>query len=544
MVEQETGALLTREANDDEDRLARAISAYVRAEFKAPVDVVTSFIDLILEDAAREDLKAYRADLHTMKAASIKLEATVTRLLDAATSRQSLADRQLNTFTSELRHALRTPITAIMGYGELLLEEAREEGFASLLETLDSLLAAARRLLGNIDSMVEFIHSGSIVSRVDTAGSPGEQSDIVEQAISTLRSVFAEVPHVEARVTGFILIVDDNPSSLDLLTHRLERDGHRVGSCSDGETALRATATENFDLILLDLLMPGINGIEVLRRLRENPRTADTPVVMMSGVDATDSIVRSIEAGADDFLVKPLDPVLLRVRLSAILERKFLRDREAARVEQLRLEREKSERLLRSMLPLPIVERLRQGETVIADLYPTATILFCDIVGFTSIADRLPPGETIALLNTVFSRLDKLVAVHRLEKIKTIGDAYMVAGGLPRPRKDHVKAVVAMARQVAGAVAEAGTVCGEPLQIRIGIHTGPVIAGIISTDKVAYDVWGDTVNVASRMERTGVPGRIHITADIRAALGADQVCEALPPIDIKGKGPMETFLLT
>lgn len=530
------------ESDDDQEKVARAISAYVRAEFKAPVDVVTSFIDLLLEDAARDELKAYRTDVETMRSAGIKLSETVTRLLDAASSRQSLAERRLGSFTAELRHALRTPITAIMGYAELLVEEAREDGLTSLLETVEALLAAARRLLSSIDAMVEFIHAGSIVSR--TGVEAGEGSGVVEQAISTLRSVFAEGASDEPRVTGSVLLIDDNPSSLDLLTHRLEREGHSVCACSDGEAALRATQNLDFDLVLLDLLMPGINGIDVLKRLRDDARTAAIPVVMMSGVDATDSVVRSIEAGADDYLVKPLDPVLLRVRLSALLERKFLRDREVARTEQLRLEREKSERLLRSMLPLPIVERLRRGETVIADQYPSATVMFCDLVGFTEIAGRLSARRTVALLNTVFSALDDLSAAHGLEKIKTIGDAYMVAGGLPRRHADHTAAVAAMALKVPETVRQAGQLHGEPLETRIGIHTGPVIAGVISTDKLAYDVWGDTVNVASRMERAGTPGRVHVTAEVRAALGEDHGYEALAPIDIKGKGLMETFLLS
>ena len=530
--------LVTSRAEGDQEGLAKAISAYVRAEFKAPVDIVTSFIDLLLEDANKAGLGALRTDLETMKAAAVKLGETVSRLLDSAVSRQSLAERQLETFTAELRHALRTPITAIMGYGELLLEEAREEGLTSVLETLDALLAAARRLLGSIDAMVEFIHAGSIVSRV------GDQSEIVEQAISTVRSVFAEPAVLEPRVTGSILLIDDNPSSLDLLTHRLEREGHIVCPCSDGDAALRATGNVDFDLVLVDLLMPGLNGIDVLKGLRSEPRTAAIPVVMMSGVNATDSIVRSIEAGADDFLIKPLDPLLLRVRLSALLERKFLRDREAARTDQLRQEREKSERLLRAMLPRPIVERLRRGETVIADHHPSATVMFCDLVDFTALAGRLPAGRTVALLNSVFSALDALTAASDLEKIKTIGDAYMVVGGLTRTRDDHVAAVLTMARGVPEAVRQAGLNHGEQLAIRIGVHTGPVIAGVISTDKMAYDVWGDTVNVASRMERTGTPGRVHFTAEVRDALAGCATCEALPPIDIKGKGPMETFLLS
>ena len=527
----------------DDERLARAISAFVRAEFMAPVDIVSSFIDLITEDAVRDRLAAFEADLGKMKSSSDTLRDVVEGLLDTSASQRSLSERQLDDFTASLRHELRTPLTAIMGYGDLLLEEAREEGLPELVETLDSLLAASRRLLGGIDSMIEFIHSGSLTTTHGDVPGQLDAADAVEQAVATLRSVFAERPAMEARATGYLLVVDDNPSSLDLLTRRLERDGHRVCACDDGATALRLSTVESFDLILLDFFMPHLNGVDVLRQLRSSPDTAAVPVVIMSGADEVESAVRCIEAGADDVMQKPLDPILLRTRISALIERKTLRDREQAYVAQLRHERERSEALLRSMLPGPVVERLRGGETVIADHFDAATILFCDIVGFTTLASRLPAARTIALLNLVFSNLDALAKANGLEKIKTIGDAYLVAGGLPNPRPDHALAVARMAVAIPEAVAAAGRSSGEQLEARVGMHTGPVAAGVIGTDKFVYDVWGDTVNVASRMETHGVPGRVHVTEDVRVALGDAFLYEPLPPMTVKGKGAMQTFLI-
>jgi adenylate cyclase len=524
----------------DDERLARAISSFVRAEFRAPVDVVSSFIDLVVEDATREGLSAFEADLQIMKASSERLAAVVEKLLDSSMSQRSLSETQLDAFTASLRHELRTPLTAIMGYGELLLEEAREDGLANLVETLEGLLSAARRLLAGIDAMIDFIHSGSIT---ETHGDNGEVAAPVEQAVATLKAVFAERPTFEARATGYLLVVDDSPSGLDLLTRRLERDGHRVCACGDAETALHVSAIESFDLVLVDFLMPRMTGVDVLRQLRQSERTANVPVVIMSSADEVESAVRCIEAGADDVMQKPLDPILLRSRISALIERKMLRDRERAYVEQLRVERERSEALLRSMLPAPVVERLRSGETVIADHFDAATILFCDIVGFTALASRLPAARTIALLNHVFSNLDRLARSFGLEKIKTIGDAYLVAGGLPEERPDHALAVARMALSIPDAVAEAGRGAGADLTARIGMHTGPVAAGVIGTDKFVYDVWGDTVNVASRLERHGVPGRVHISEDVRAALGEAFRFEPLPPKMIKGKGSMQTYLL-
>jgi len=172
-----------------------------------------------------------------------------------------------------------------------------------------------------------------------------------------------------------------------------------------------------------------------------------------------------------------------------------------------------------------------------------ATILFSDIVDFTSLSTQLPADATVALLGEVFSRFDALAARQGLEKIKTIGDGYMVAGGVPDARDDHAVAVAEVALAMLDAVANMGLAATEPLQLRIGLHTGPLIAGVLGTHKFVYDVWGDTVNTAKRMESYGQPGRIHISAATREALGNAFRCEPRGLLDIKGKGPMDTYFL-
>jgi len=300
---------------------------------------------------------------------------------------------------------------------------------------------------------------------------------------------------------------------------------------------------ENYDLVLLDLMMPGMSGFEVLCRLKSDESTQHIPVIMISALDELDSTVRCIEAGAEDYLPKPFNPVLLRARINASLEKKRLRDREQAILAELRAEKERSEALLLNILPRQIVERMRQGETVIADHVNAATILFSDIVDFTSLSAELPADATVALLGEVFSRFDALAARQGLEKIKTIGDGYMVAGGVPEARDDHAVAVAEMALAMLDAVETMGLAPAELLQLRIGLHTGPLIAGVLGTHKFVYDVWGDTVNTAKRMESYGQPGRIHISAATREALGEAFRCEPRGLIEIKGKGAMDTYFL-
>jgi class 3 adenylate cyclase len=180
----------------------------------------------------------------------------------------------------------------------------------------------------------------------------------------------------------------------------------------------------------------------------------------------------------------------------------------------LQLEQERSERLLLNVLPAPIAARLKAGELVIADAFPDVTVLFADIVDFTRRSQRIGPAQVVAVLNELFSAFDELAQRHGLEKIKTIGDAYMVAGGLPNPQPDHAEAIAEMALAIRDEVARRTDPSGQPLQVRIGIDTGPVEAGVIGTSKFSYDLWGDTVNTASRMESHGVPGK-----DLPAAPG-------------------------
>jgi class 3 adenylate cyclase len=294
---------------------------------------------------------------------------------------------------------------------------------------------------------------------------------------------------------------------------------------------------------LLDIMMPGLNGYQVLERLKASPELRDIPVIMISALDEIDGIVRCIEMGAEDYLPKPFNPVILRARVEASLEKKRLRDREQAYLAQLRVEREKSERLLLNILPSAIAERLKEDQGVIAESFSEATILFSDVVGFTQMSALITPVELVYLLNEIFSSFDELATRHGLEKIKTIGDAYMVAAGLPERRADHAEAMAEMALDMQDALAAFNRARGTTLNIRTGINTGPVVAGIIGTSKFIYDLWGDAVNTASRMESHSTPGRIQVTAATFERLRHAYLFETRGTINIKGKGDMSTYFL-
>lgn len=209
----------------------------------------------------------------------------------------------------------------------------------------------------------------------------------------------------------------------------------------------------------------------------------------------------------------------------------------------LRYQKLQTERLLHNILPARIAERLKKAQSAIAESFDEVTVMFADIVGFTEISARRSATELVELLNLIFSKFDQLSELHGLEKIKTIGDAYMVVGGLPVPQSDHAEAIVEMALDMQKGVSEFNAETGEALQIRIGINSGPVVAGVIGTKKFIYDLWGDTVNTASRMESHGIPGTIQVTASTYELLRDKYIFTVRGPINIKGKGPMTTYML-
>lgn len=213
-----------------------------------------------------------------------------------------------------------------------------------------------------------------------------------------------------------------------------------------------------------------------------------------------------------------------------------------AQREALQREKEGSEVLLRNALPTPIIDRLKTGVPLIADAHDDVTVLFADLVGFTPLAAKMSPPAVLGVLNQVFTEFDRLAAAAGVEKIKTIGDAYMAVAGAPEPRADHLVAMADLA--LALQATQLPSPAGEVLRFRVGMATGPVVAGIVGTHKFAYDLWGDTVNVAARMESHGVAGRIQVTGEVARRLRNSYEFESRGLIDIKGKGPTPTYFLT
>ena len=526
-------------------RTELALVAYVRQELSAPAIAILGYAEILMDDAVQANRGELTDDLQRILDASWTLHRLILSLLDPAIIHRTDGSADLAEFRRTLRHDLRTPINAIKGYGEMLREDMADGSAETLVADLDKLLGEATLLLDRIDGLVTF--SGGDAPPSDGTGSAateiGVPARMVESLLKAVRPITAKEADLVAVQPSRILVVDDNASNRDLLTRRLQRQGHTVLEAEDGARALALVEKEALDLVLLDLMMPGISGYDVLALLKSDPRSREIPVIMISALSELDSIVRCIEAGADDYLAKPFDPILLRARVGSSLEKKHMRDREREILEALRIEKERSEQLLLNILPKAIVTRLNRGETVIADQLSDVTILFADLIDFTTLSSRLSAKDLVRLLNGLFSEFDRLALDLGVEKIKTVGDAYMLAGGLPEPRTDHAHAVADMALAMIEAVKRANCDLPTPLQMRIGIHSGDVVAGVIGTHKFVYDIWGDAVNIASRMESHGIANRIQVSAATHRHIHERFRLEPHGTVDIKGKGPMETFIL-
>jgi adenylate cyclase len=523
-------------------RLERALAAFVRQEFGAPIATITGLTEILIEDARRSRDDPLASDLGRIHSAGLLLQDQLSQVVGLATQGSLRATGDFAAVKAELRHNLRTPLNAIKGYSELIMEAARDTARQDLLADVGKLLGAAEQLLGQIDKLVNLTDAAGLVSP-ETAPLIGMPSrNLIDQIMQSIQPITPK-PRRDQSLSSRILVVDDMEANRELLSRRLSRDGHAVSTANDGHSALELLSKTEFDLVLLDLMMPDINGFDVLRRLKDDPAFRHIPVIMISALDEIDSIVRCIEAGAEDYIPKPFDPVLLGARIDASLERKRLRDREHAFTVELQAEKSKSDALLLNILPASVVERMRKGEVGIADRFPEATILFSDLVGFTNLASRSSPGQIIEILNNLFSSFDALAKRLKLEKIKTIGDAYMVAGGLPEEQPDHALAVADMALGMIEAVRQIGAQFGENLEARIGIHSGEVVAGIIGQHRFIYDVWGDTVNTASRLESSGLPNRIQISEATYQRVSDKFHCELRGPVEVKGKGAMLTYFL-
>jgi adenylate cyclase len=517
-----------------------ALSA-LRRKIRAPLHQIISYAEIIAEESGEEKHRAVSTGLSEIIVACESV-------LQITAGFQANAE-PVESFIEKLRKHLSEYCGKLLTLSEELQRNAPAERFASLQSDIKKLSEA----VGVFEKLANEITAAKILTLASSASVPNSgplSRQRTEDQPSPGKPALPPGSSEKAIRGGVVLVVDDDEGNRDVLSRRLLRDGCEVMLAETGRQALRMARRYDFDLILLDIMMPEMDGIMVLAELRKDPALRQLPVIMISAVDEIESVVRCIELGADDYLPKPFNPIILRARVNALLERKRLQDdeiRKTAELEKALLEieqqRNKTEELLLNILPHSIAQELQANGCVQPMYFEDVTIAFADFVGFTLSTQQIPADDLVSILNQYFTAFDNIMKRYGLEKLKTIGDCYMFVGGLPLRTPSHpVDAILAAFEmiRVTNELAKEGPVAW---QLRIGVHTGPVVAGVVGIHKFTFDIWGDAVNFSSRMESSGAPGRVNLSASTYARIKDFFSCEKRGEVKIKDGREVEMYFV-
>ncbi|MGB0582559.1 MAG: adenylate/guanylate cyclase domain-containing protein [Limisphaerales bacterium] len=352
------------------------------------------------------------------------------------------------------------------------------------------------------------------------------------ELLKAVGSLLAQEPPIK------LLLLEDDESFAGVLADLFEREPclrYETRGVTTLREALDQLENREFDVVVADLGLRDSQGMETFEGVKQ--AAPDTPIVVLTGGGDAGLGIRAMKRGAQEFISKvDLNPLLFPRLVRHAIERKKIEL-------SLRREHKRVEMLLQNLLPTAVARRFGQGEVVEPMEFDDIPVLFADLVGFTKLAASMTPGKIVEMLNRVFSSFDHLAQQHGLEKIKTIGDAYMVAGGIPEPVENGPLAVTELALGMLEEINLFNRLADVQLNLRIGIATGPVVAGIIGIDKISYDLWGDTVNLASRMESHGEAGRIQVCSRTRELLVDHFILDDRGSVSIKGKGNCRTYFV-
>ena len=521
-------------------RIKEAYIGKARHNLKNPINAILGYSEMLIEDCEDEGISSPISDLNKLYQAGQEILEIIEQNFDDKALENP--NNTLVTLAKDTETAIREPLNTIVGYSELLLEDYESIDIDNFQSDIHRISDSGRLLERELDNIIKF--NDSDFENIESDGSSVGNYSMVQDVMDSIQPI--DKKEDKKKILGKLLVVDDNKNNTQLLKKRLSKQGHEVITANDGKEATEyLTVNLDTDLVLLDIVMPEMNGYEVLKFIRSDNRFHELPVIMISSMDDTDSIYRCIEAGADDYITKPFEKSILDARIASCMEKKKLRDKEKILMRELQEERDRSEHLLLNILPQDIAQRLKSGETDIANKHDDVSIIFCDIINFTPQAQVLSPNNLVKILNTIFKTFDELADKHNIEKIKTIGDSYFAVGGLTSDKSQSAKDIIELGKDFIKAINKIDRNTKEmDLNIRIGVHTGPIVAGIIGKNKFAYDLWGASVNMANRLETTCPPGCIQISEHTKSFLGDRYSYKLKEKTNIKGIGHVNTYLIS
>ncbi len=440
---------------------------------------------------------------------------------------------------NKLLHDLRTPLNQIIGYSEMLEEEARDAGQDGFIESLQKIQNAGRRLNALLGEA--FGRPAAAAAAQPAAAVPATPSDAAPAAEPEPESRPPATEEGLRAKGGHLLVVDDNELNRDMLSRRLKSRGYQVTVAVGGRQALGMIEREPFDLVLLDVMMPEVSGLDVLRIVRPEFSRADLPIIMATAKDQSEDIVEALKLGANDYVTKPIDMPVALARIEAQLSLK----RAMEEIRRLARDLEKRNLFIQKTFGRYLSDEVVDNLLVSTDALKLGgekrviTILMSDLRGFTAVADRLAPEEVVSILNGYLSDMVEVITKHRGTIDEFIGDAILVLFGAPVPRADDARRAVACAIEMQLAmdkVNERQRKNGLPeVEMGIAVSTGPVVVGNIGSEKRAkYGVVGSQINLTSRIESFTVGGQILISDSTREAAGKD--LELGRQIEVQAKG--------
>ena len=522
------------------DLTPRVPRSTIRHELRTPLNAIIGYSEMLLEDAQELGEENLVSDLQKIQTAGHVMLNVINDFFE--TSKHSAKSANLNDekMDKKLQYDLRIPLNTVIGYCEMLQEEYDSNIIANFGRDLKKILTSAEILLTHINAIltnasVEADDTENIIeTSYNFARIGGDANDIYP--------ISDDRPSLTTSHERSVLVVDDNSMNRDLLSRYLKRQGLDVLTAENGIQALEMVNSQPFDLVLLDILMPGINGYQVLKRLKSEKAWRDIPVIMISALKDMEGVVKCIEIGADDYLPKPFNPVVLKARISNCLERKRLSDLEKEHKKMINetfgkyVSHEVRDEVLSGRIPL-------DGEK------KDVTVLFADLRDFTPLTDSMPPKEMVTILNCYFTEMAPAILYRHGSILQYLGDEIYAVFGAPIPLSDHPRQAVGAALDMRQRLIKVNRLLEKQghvlLSHGIGIHSGSVVAANIGcSDRLSYGLVGDTVNLASRIQ--GLTKRFNtdilVSAQSRACLGDEFSVAELPATFVKGKNsPAEIY---
>jgi DNA-binding response OmpR family regulator len=502
------------------ERVQRATIALIRHELRTPINAIIGYSEMLLEDVQDAGAAEMAAGLTIILASGRELAGLVDAILGA--ERVEAEQRDLQSYAAEVRSDLLEPLRSVMQTTEVLVQRCQHGALPHLMPDLNRILAAARKLL-DLSSDIGAITAPHEARPTHLA----QATSIAEDVLSRIRSVAAAAPGADRQ--GNLLIVDDSPINRDLLARQLAHKGYMITTAENGRVALERLSEQTFDLVLLDVLMPELDGVETLRRIKSDVALRDTPVIMISALDEIDSVIRCLEIGAADFLSKPFHPTLLDARISATLKA------HARRTGSIEPERGGGAEIVSAGFPRHLARRVRDGDRRIIESVADAAVLVLDMEH--AVAKVPNPAQRAAALDVLTRAAQQMAEQHAIDSVVVRGGHVVIMAGFPLADEAAAENLARLAQAFALQSEQLGFPC------RAALHRGALHGAVVGAEAPSYWLWGDGYELARKLAGAAERGRTLVSPIMQRSLQHRFRMSNAGVIELAGHGQVRCHVL-